>query len=89
MIFRISNFGYIYNGLKEIDPDLHHFCLTAELETIYKRLAQRGDEFGGWQYQQAPKCVEAFKEAAFETRIATDHLATDEVIDIILHNLKG
>ncbi|MBY0206523.1 AAA family ATPase [Paenibacillus cucumis (ex Kampfer et al. 2016)] len=88
-LYKKANFDYIYSGLKKIDPDLHHFCLTAELETIYNRLAKRGDELGGWQYQQAPKCVEAFKEAAFETRIATDHLATDEVIDIILQKVKG
>ncbi|CAI6036994.1 Tunicamycin resistance protein [Paenibacillus sp. JJ-100] len=87
-LYKKANFDYIYNGLKEIDEDLHHFCLTAELDTIYKRLARRGDEYGGWQYQQAPKCVEAFKSDAFDTRIATDHLEAGEVIDIILEKVK-
>ncbi|WP_366296396.1 AAA family ATPase [Paenibacillus sp. AN1007] len=88
-IYKNVNFDYIYNGLKEIDHDLHHFCLTASLDTIYERLAKRGDPFGGWQYQQAPKCVEAFKADQFETRIATDHLDTGGVVDLILQKVKG
>lgn len=72
-----------------MDQDLHHFCLTASLDTIYNRLAKRGDQFGGWQYQQAPKCVEAFKADVFETRICTDELETGDVIDIMLEKLKG
>lgn len=83
-IYKEENFNYIYNGLKEIDRDIHHFCLTATEETIYHRLAKRGDEFGSWQYQQAPKCIEAFKDDKFQTRIVTDHLETSEIIDIIL-----
>ncbi|MCK6073852.1 AAA family ATPase [Paenibacillus silvae] len=88
-IYKKENFDYIYNGLKEIDQDLHHFCLTASLDTIYERLAKRGDQFGGWQYQQASKCVEAFKADVFETRICTDELETGDVIDIILEKVKG
>ncbi|WP_426334569.1 AAA family ATPase [Paenibacillus silvae] len=88
-IYKKENFDYIYNGLKEMDQDLHHFCLTASLDTIYNRLAKRGDQFGGWQYQQAPKCVEAFKADVFETRICTDQLETGDVIDIMLEKLKG
>ncbi|WP_251034832.1 hypothetical protein [Paenibacillus polymyxa] len=83
-IYKEENFNYIYNGLKEIDQDIHHFCFTATEETIYHRLAKRGDEYGGWQYQQASKCVEAFKDEQFQTRIITDHLETSEIIELIL-----
>lgn len=86
-IYKEENFHYIYNGLKEIDQDIHHFCLTATEETIYHRLAKRGDEYGGWQYQQAPKCVEAFKDEKFQTRIITDHLETSEIIELILRKV--
>ncbi|PQP80758.1 tunicamycin resistance protein [Paenibacillus sp. PCH8] len=57
---------------------------TAKEETIYHRLAKRGDEFGGWQYQQTPKCVEAFKNEQFQIRIDTDYLETSEIIELIL-----
>ncbi|OMF17485.1 tunicamycin resistance protein [Paenibacillus amylolyticus] len=86
-IYKEENFHYIYSGLKEIDQDIHHFCLTATEETIYHRLAKRGDVFGGWQHQQAPKCVAAFKDEQFQTHIATDHLETSEIIDIILNKV--
>jgi hypothetical protein len=33
--------------------------------------------------------VEAFKADVFDTRIPTDHLETDEVIDIIMEKVKG
>ncbi|MGO4729685.1 hypothetical protein [Paenibacillus sp. 2KB_22] len=79
-----ENSHYIYNGMRGIDQDIHHFCLTATEETIYHRLAKRGDEHGGWQYQQAAKCVEAFKNEQFQTHIVTDHLETREIIELIL-----
>lgn len=82
-----ENFQYIYNGLREIDQDIHHFCLTATEETIYHRLAKRGDEYGGWQYQKAPKCIEAFKNEQFQTYIVTDHLETSEIIELILKQI--
>ena len=33
-------FEYIYNGLKSIDEQTYHFCLTASKETIHKRLKE-------------------------------------------------
>jgi len=56
---------------------------VATEETIYKRLAKRGDEFGGWQYQQASKVVHALKDEKFGIHIDTDHLETSEIMEII------
>ncbi|MHA7966760.1 AAA family ATPase [Paenibacillus sp. CAU 1782] len=87
-IYKEENFHYIYNGLKEIDDDIHHFSLIASEETIYARLAKRGDVFGGWQYQQAQKCVRALKEDKFQRHIATDLLDTSDVVAIILEHIN-
>ncbi|GAB1157095.1 tunicamycin resistance ATP-binding TmrB [Paenibacillus illinoisensis] len=82
-IYKEENFNHIYNGFKAIDDELYHFSLVATEETIFKRLAKRGDEFGGWQYQQAPKVVRALKDDKFGIHLITDHLETSEVVDII------
>ncbi|WP_127539541.1 AAA family ATPase [Paenibacillus illinoisensis] len=86
-IYKEENFNHIYNGFKAIDEELYHFSLVATEETIYKRLAKRGDEFGGWQYQQAPKVVHALKDDKFGIHLITDHLETSEVVDIILRKI--
>jgi len=88
-IYKEQNFEYIYNGLKEIDEHIYHFCLIASEETLYERLAKRGDEYGGWQYQQAAKCVSAFADNKFQLHIPSDHLKTSEIIDIILNNIHS
>lgn len=87
-IYKADNFDYIYNGFREIDEELLHFCLYASEETIYKRLAKRGDVIGGWQYQQAPKCVKALIDVKFQEHIFTDQLQTFEIIEIMLERIK-
>jgi len=82
-IYKEENFNHIYNGFKAIDEEIYHFSLVATEETIYKRLAKRGDEFGGWQYQQASKVVHALKDEKFGIHIDTDHLETSEIMEII------
>jgi len=87
-IYKIENFTYIVNGLREIDRNLHHFCLIASEETIQQRLAKRGDELGGWTYQNTPKCVSAFNDQQFHEHIVTDELRIEEIVDIIIEKLS-
>lgn len=83
-IYKTQNFEYIQNGFKEIDNELHHFCLIASEETIHNRLYKRGDTPGGWSYQQTSKCVAAFSDKRFEEHMNTDELDLDEVLTRIL-----
>jgi hypothetical protein len=79
-IYKSDNLEYIYNGLREIDKDIFHFCLIASEETIQKRLSSRGDTPGGWTFQQSKKCIVAFKHNRFQEYIITDEFKTKDVV---------
>jgi deoxyadenosine/deoxycytidine kinase len=87
-IYKRHNFDYIYDGFKHLDEDVFHFCLQASKETLHRRLTKRGDEPGGWQFQQVDKCVAALQDPIFEDHIVTDQLETDEIIRIILEKIS-
>ncbi|TJY43849.1 ATP-binding protein [Cohnella pontilimi] len=87
-IYKSENFEYIYNGFRDIDKDIKHFCLKASEETIHKRLAIRGDKLDGWSYKQTKKCVEALRSNRFQEHIETDNLATKEIVEIILRKIS-
>ena len=88
-IYKASNYEYIYNGFKDLDEELYHFCLITSEETLRKRLTIRGDIIGGWQFQQIEKCVNAFRSNKFKEHIVTDKLNTDEIINTILLRIAG
>lgn len=83
-IYKSQNFEYIYNGFKNIDKDLYHFCLIASEQTLHKRLTERGDKPGGWTFQQSEKCRNILRDVRFEEHIVTDELDKDEIIDKII-----
>ncbi|MDQ0872456.1 deoxyadenosine/deoxycytidine kinase [Paenibacillus sp. V4I3] len=87
-IYKRQNFDYIYDGFKDIDKDVFHFCLSASAETLHRRLTKRGDEPGGWQFQQVDKCVAALKDPVFEDHIMTDELETGDIIRLILKKIS-
>lgn len=86
-IYKTDYFDYIYNGFKSIDKDTYHFCLIANEDTIYKRLLERGDEVGGWSFQQTKKCVTALRHDRFKEHIVTDELDIDEITNKIIHRI--
>ena len=88
-IYKPSNYEYIYNGFKDLDEELYHFCLITSEETLRERLTTRGDIIGGWQFQQIEKCVNTFRSNKFKEHIVTDKLNTDEIINIILLGIAG
>ncbi|MCG7379067.1 AAA family ATPase [Paenibacillus sp. ACRSA] len=86
-IYNTERFEYIHSGLSELASNLYHFTLMTSMETLHERIAKRGDKLGGWTYQQAVKCIEAFQNARFEQHIITDGLTTDDVVKHIYSNV--
>ncbi|WP_233566556.1 AAA family ATPase [Cohnella endophytica] len=87
-IYKSENYDYIYNGFRSFDNDIFHFCLIASEDTIHKRLATRGDTYGGWTYQQTQKCINAFEDNKFQEHILTDQIETEEIVEIILNKIS-
>lgn len=82
-------FTYIFNGLKDIDEETHHFCLQASRETIFDRLRTRGEEEGNWCFQQADKCLKAFETYDFSEYIETENVKLDAVVRDIMNKLTS
>ncbi len=78
-IVRPDYFAAIVNGLRQIDDNVQHFCLTASAETIFERLRQRGDEEGGWTFRRVERCVAALNDPLFQTHIDTNNRTVEEV----------
>ncbi|WP_202079105.1 AAA family ATPase [Caldalkalibacillus salinus] len=87
-IYKHQNFEYIYNGLKDIDKDIYHFCLIASNETLHARLTKRGDTPGGWTFQQNEKCVDKLKEIKIGEHIFTDQIDSTAVANRILSKVQ-
>jgi tRNA uridine 5-carbamoylmethylation protein Kti12 len=87
-IYKLQNYEYIYNGFKNIDKELYHFCLIASEQTLFKRLTERGDKPGGWTFKQSEKCMNILRDNRFEEHIVTDNLDKNEIIDKILKRVS-
>lgn len=83
-IREIEYFKYIFNGMKKIDNDIYHFCLTAPLDKIHSRLKQRGETPDSWAFLQTEKCLKAFKNYDFSEYIDTQNTSIEEVTQIII-----
>lgn len=79
-------FEEIMQGLRQIEPDLFHFCLTANKETIYQRLHSRDNppEALEWCLQHIDRCVTAFQSPLFAVQIATDNQTPEELVAEII-----
>ncbi|AOZ94081.1 hypothetical protein PNBC_05660 [Paenibacillus crassostreae] len=53
-------------------------------DTIYQRLASRGDAEGGWTYQQTQKCIDNLAKDIYHEHINTDDLNTNEITNKML-----
>ncbi len=81
----VTDAGY-FRELTDGLPDFWHIILTAEAETILRRLRSRGEGKNSWAAQQIQRCVTAF--ALGETylpgeRLATDGLPLEEVAETV------
>lgn len=77
-------FNYIYNGFESLDGQVYHYCLTASLGEVHKRLLKRGDNIGEFAYKQSEKCVEVFEDSFFKHHINTENRSVDEIVEMIL-----
>ncbi len=81
----------ILRGIYEVDKNVNMFCLTADFQTITKRLEVRGDSVGNgdrhWSGEKARTCVEVFKQEGFGEVIDTNNLTPEIAAEIILEKL--
>ena len=88
-IRKLEYFDYIYSGFKRLDPHTYHFCLTADRETIYKRLRERGEEEGNWCFQQTDKCLKAYSENDFGEYISTENVNVGNIVENIRRKISS
>lgn len=87
-IWRKEYFLEVTSGLKEIDRDFYHFCLTASIEAVHDRLNHRGEQrLGSWAHQQAIKAVPAFNASLFEEHINSELYSPQETSRLILSKI--
>jgi AAA domain len=82
-IWHLPYFKEVLAGLRQFEPDLYHFCLTASVETIHNRLKMRpnSSQAYAWCNERIERCVEAFKLPEFAVQIATDGREIEEIVD--------
>lgn len=78
-------FNYIYNGFELLDGQVYHYCLTASIWEIQKRLLNRGDNIDDWTYTQSENCVKSFEDSFFKHHINTENKSVNDVVEIILN----
>lgn len=79
-------FDEIINGLRQFEPQVHHFCLTASEKTLFHRLSKREHtpQAYAWITERIPHCVNAFQSPAFAVQIATEGKTPGEIVEEIL-----
>lgn len=83
-------FEEIIGGLRQIEPDFHHFCLLAPEETIHRRLTQRGNppEQYPWLQERVERCTESLHAPEFATHIDTNAKTPAAIVTEILLSIK-
>jgi hypothetical protein len=79
-------FDEIMADLRQFEPELIHFCLTARKETLQKRLQYRphSPEAFAWCCERIDRCVTAFQSPKFAIQIETDEKTPEEIVEEIL-----
>ncbi len=85
-IWRRDYFNEVMTGLRQFEPELFHFCLTATEETVRQRLHQResSPQAFVWTLQRVERCVTAFASPVFAIHLATDNQTPEEIATAIL-----
>lgn len=78
-------FEEVMTGLRQSEPHLYHFCLTASAETIAARLRQRNylPETQAFSYEHIEPCVAAFKSPLFAQQLDTEEKLPEELAEEI------
>jgi deoxyadenosine/deoxycytidine kinase len=85
-IWYMPYFEEVLHGLRQFEPHLYHFCLTAKAETIRKRLLSRNytPEAHPFCYERIDRCVDAFQSPAFAVQLAADDKTPEELVEEML-----
>jgi hypothetical protein len=83
-------FDEIMTGLRQFEPELFHFCLTAKKETLLERLEGRphSPEAFAWCGERIDRCIAAFQSPKFAVQIETDQQTPEEVVKEILSIMR-
>ncbi|MEW4370095.1 AAA family ATPase [Paenibacillus kandeliae] len=82
-LYKREYYEYIHNGLQQLSPDIAHFCLLADQDTIHQRLRQRGEVVGSWAFQQTEYCLAAYEQYDFSEYVDTQHRTEEQVAEYI------
>jgi hypothetical protein len=89
-IRREDYFNEVMTGLAIVDPEVHHFCLTASADVIRSRVHERGEQPNGdWIFDQIEKCVSAFSSELFEEKIDTAKMSPHQITRHILSRVTN
>ena len=87
---KVAYLDEVRAGLAE-SGDVRHFCLTAPLEVVQRRLAARGehkdDRRFAWVHLRARECCEAHTAPGFAVHVATETIDPDMVARLIREQL--
>jgi hypothetical protein len=88
-VWRRDLFDPIIAGLREVDPDLSCFQLTASRDILIDRIASdtKDTEAYGWRMAHVGACLKSSLDPAFGTEICTDGRTPEEVAGQILKSL--
>ncbi len=81
----------IMDGLRQFEPQLFHFCLTATEATLCKRLQARpsSPQAYAWACERIKRCVSAFQDNMFAVQLSTDSRTPEELVEGILANVRS
>ncbi len=79
-------FDEILGGLRAAGEEIHHFCLTATMETLEARI-RASNEAIEWRLAHAERCIAAFQTPAFATQVPTDGKTPETIVEKILARL--
>lgn len=74
-------------GLRVIDSEIHTILLSANKETIHRRLLERGDAPMSWAFDQTDKCLEDFKLIKNAWVIDTETMTIEDIYKRIKEKL--
>ncbi len=87
-IWHLPYFDEVVGGLRRIEPDFHHVCLTAPVEIIQQRLQRRGGIPGDWAWVRAERCCAAFRSPRFARQISAEAAMPEELAATILGDIS-
>jgi chloramphenicol 3-O-phosphotransferase len=87
---RRDYFDEVTAGIRQLNLELRVFCLKASLQTIKKRLVERGtkSEEAGWIERRIIECAEAHRDAHFGEPVETEDRTALAVAEDIVQRLQ-